>query len=68
MSSNERVDSPALEQNPHAQAGWEAALRELQHQAAHLEARGAVRGAVTLYDAIRIARAGGLTCEEHAAG
>ena len=63
MSSNERVDSPAREQNPHLQAGWEAALRELQHQAAHLEARGAVRAAVTLYDAIRIARAGGLDCE-----
>ena len=65
MSSNERVNSSAPEQNPHVQAGWEAALRELQHQAAHLEARGAVRGAVTLYDAIRIARAGGLNCEEH---
>jgi hypothetical protein len=39
--------------------GWEAALRELQRQAAHLEARGAVRAAVTLYDAIRIVRAHG---------
>ena len=63
MSSNERVDSPAQEQNPHVQAGWEAALREFQHQATHLESRGAVRAAVTLYDAIRIARAGGLSCE-----
>jgi len=68
MPSNERVYFPALEENPQAQAGWEAALRELQHQAAHLEARGAVRGAVTLYDAIRIVRAGGLNCEEHATG
>jgi triphosphoribosyl-dephospho-CoA synthetase len=44
-------------------AGWEAALQELLHQAKHLEERGATRGAVTLYDAIRIARAGGLKCE-----
>jgi len=48
--------------------GWDAALRELQHQAQHLEARGAHRAAVTLYDVIRIARLGGLDCEEHAAG
>jgi hypothetical protein len=68
MTSDKRVDSPTTEQNPHVQAGWEAALREIQHQAVHLEARGALRGAVTLYDAIRIARAGGLTCQEHAAG
>jgi hypothetical protein len=68
MSSNEPVDSPAREQNPHVQAGWEAALRELHHQAAHLEARGALRAAVTLYDAIRITRAGGLNCGEHATG
>ena len=46
--------------------GYDAALRELQHQAMHLEMRGAVRSAVTLYDAIRIARAGGLVCQEHA--
>ena len=44
---------------------FEAALRELRHQALHLEARGAHRAAVTLYDAIRIARAGGLPCQEH---
>jgi hypothetical protein len=42
--------------------GWDAALQEFQHQAWHLEQRGAFRGAVTLYDAIRIARAGGLPC------
>ena len=36
--------------------GWEAALRELRQQAAELEARGALRAAVTLYDAIRIVR------------
>lgn len=47
--------------------GWEAALRELHHQAVHLEERGAHRAAVTLYDAIRIARLGGLHCREHAA-
>lgn len=40
--------------------GWEAALRELRQQAAELEARGALRTAVTLYDAIRIVRAQGL--------
>ena len=47
------------------QQGFDAALRELRHQAVHLEARGALRAAVTLYDAIRIARAGGLPCTEH---
>jgi hypothetical protein len=49
------------------QKGFEAALDELQHQALHLEQRGAHRAAVTLYDAIRIARLGGLTCSEHSA-
>ncbi len=49
--------------SPEMRAGWEAALEELQHQAKHLEERGASRAAVTLYDAIRIARAGGLNCE-----
>jgi hypothetical protein len=58
---------PAIHADPQIQVGWEAALRELQHQAQHLEARGAFRGAVTLYDAIRIARAGGLPCKEHRA-
>jgi hypothetical protein len=56
-------DSP----NHYVQIGFEAALRELRHQAVHLEARGAHRAAVTLYDAIRIARLGGLHCQEHAA-
>jgi hypothetical protein len=65
MSSTERVGSPATERDPTLQAGWEAALQEFQHQAAHLEARGAHRAAVTLYDAIRITRAGGLRCQEH---
>jgi hypothetical protein len=68
MSSRDFSDSStASEINPHLQAGWLAALEELQHQAAHLEARGALRAAVTLYDAIRIARTGGLHCEEHRA-
>jgi hypothetical protein len=62
MSSTEQAGSAAAH-DPQRQ-GWEAALRELRHQAVHLEARGAVRSAVTLYDAIRIARAGGLACEE----
>lgn len=48
---------------PEMRAGWNAALSELEHQARHLESRGAVRGALTLYDSIRIARAGGLRCE-----
>ena len=63
MSSPENGHLEAAQDNTFVQAGWEAALRELQHQAAHLESRGAVRAAVTLYDAIRIARAGGLSCE-----
>jgi len=54
--------------DPLVQQGFEAALRELQHQALHLEQRGANRAAVTLYDAIRITRAGGLPCTEHAPG
>lgn len=65
MFSPERVESAALDFDAHSRAGWDAALQELQHQAAHLEARGAVRAAVTLYDAIRIARHGGLKCDEH---
>ncbi len=68
MTSTKWVGVPAISTDPQLQAGWEAALRELQHQAGHLEARGAVRAAVTLYDAIRIARAGGLRCEEHQTG
>jgi hypothetical protein len=69
MSASEHFGS-ATTQEPdlHHSEGWEAALRELQHQALHLEARGAHRAAVTLYDAIRIARLGGLHCSEHAAG
>ena len=47
------------------QDGWDAALCELHHQAIHLEARGAHRAAVTLYDAIRLTRSGGLNCEGH---
>jgi hypothetical protein len=50
------------------QAGWDAALEEFKHQALHLEVRGAARAAVTLYDAIRIAREGGLNCQEHQTG
>jgi hypothetical protein len=68
MSSTEQLTAHAPRTDPQTNPGWEAALLELQHQAAHLEARGAHRGAVTLYDAIRIARAGGLKCEEHTAG
>ncbi len=61
MSSTEQVAAAAYEYLQ----GWEAALRELQHQAMHLEQRGALRAAVTLYDAIRVARAGGIACLEH---
>jgi hypothetical protein len=67
MSSSKRVGPPGSESDSYLQPGWDAALRELQHQAAHLEARGALRAAVTLYDAIRIARSGGLDCGEHQA-
>jgi hypothetical protein len=63
MSFSENGHFEAAQDNTSVQAGWETALRELQHQATHLEARGALRAAVTLYDAIRIARAGGLHCE-----
>jgi len=63
MSPSTRAGSQPAENNTFVQAGWEAALQEIQHQATHLEARGALRGAVTLFDAIRIARAGGLNCE-----
>ncbi|MDQ3811708.1 MAG: hypothetical protein M3336_15615, partial [Chloroflexota bacterium] len=49
--------------SPEMRRGWEAAIAELEHLAVHLEARGAFRGALTLYDAIRVARAGGLGCE-----
>jgi hypothetical protein len=66
MSTTEQASSAAA--HDPLREGWEAALRELQHQAVHLEARGAHRAAVTLYDAIRIARAGGLTCEDHSTG
>jgi hypothetical protein len=65
MSSSKRVGQTATEPDPRNLAGWEAAIQELLHQAGHLEARGAHRAAVTLYDAIRIARLGGLPCEEH---
>ena len=68
MSSIENGHLQGAKDNNFVQAGWEAALREIQHQATHLEARGALRAAVTLYDAIRITRAGGLNCEEHARG
>ena len=66
MKSHEQFGAPATCTERQQQPGWDAALRELQHQAQHLEARGAIRAAVTLYDAIRIARTGGLRCEEHA--
>jgi hypothetical protein len=66
MSSSGPVEpkpTPPDLHNVELRAGWEAALSELQHQAMHLEQRGAYRAAATLYDAIRIARAGGLPCE-----
>jgi hypothetical protein len=65
MSSTGHIGDPMAPEphNVELSAGWEAALTELQHQAMHLEQRGAHRAAVTLYDAIRIARRGGLPCE-----
>jgi hypothetical protein len=65
MAFGGQVGSSGNGQDPRLEPGFEAALRELRHQAIHLEARGAHRAAVTLYDAIRIARAGGLVCQEH---
>jgi hypothetical protein len=62
MSMSEPA-APALDFTPEMLTGWQAALAELQHQAEHLESRGALRAAVTLFDAVRIARAGGLNCE-----
>jgi len=59
MTNNDPITDPSVRK------GFESALRELQHQAIHLEERGANRAAVTLYDAIRIARLGGLHCEVH---
>ena len=50
------------ELNTEHRAGWEAALKEIEHQAQHLQDRGA-GAAEILREAVRIARAGGLTCE-----
>jgi hypothetical protein len=49
--------------NVEQRAGWEAALRELEHQAVHLEIDGHPDAAETLFTAVEIARAGGLRCE-----
>ena len=57
MSSPEQVGSSATN---YVKQGWDAALSELRQQAAQLEARGAIRSAVTLYDAIRMVEAGGV--------
>ena len=57
MSSSSKQPCPPAQE--YINEGWEAALRELRQQAAHLEARGAHRAAVTLYDAIRLIRARG---------
>jgi len=56
MSSSS--NPPCLPAQDYISEGWEAALRQLQLQAERLEARGAHRAAVTLYDAIRLVRAG----------
>jgi hypothetical protein len=61
MNTNEQVGDA----DRYVQLGFEAALKELRHQAVHLEERGAYGSAVTLYDAIRIVRAGGFPCKEH---
>lgn len=61
MSSPKRAGSAASD---YVKQGWEAALTELRNLAAQLEARGAIRSAVTLYDAIRILEAEGLPREE----
>jgi hypothetical protein len=63
MNTSKQVCDP----DRYVQLGFEAALNELRHQAIHLEERGAYGSAMTLYDAIRIARTGGLPCERHSA-
>jgi hypothetical protein len=57
MSSSSQQPCPPAQD--YINAGWEAALTELRQEAAQLEARGAHRAAVTLYDAIRLIRARG---------
>jgi len=49
--------------NVEQHAGCEAALRELEHQAVHLEIDGQPDAAEILFTAVEIARAGGLRCE-----
>ena len=61
MSSPQQVGSAASD---YVKQGWDAALSEMRHLAAQLEARGALRSAVTLYDAIRIVEAGGLPAQD----
>ena len=55
MSSPTNQSGPSAEH--YVRLGWEAALRELHELATALEARGANRAAVTLYDAVRLVRA-----------
>jgi hypothetical protein len=45
------------------QTGWDAALKEIEHQAEHLEERGERSAAEILREVVRVARAGGLNCE-----
>ena len=52
-----------VELNTEHKAGWEAALKEMEHQAEHFEQRGARGAADILREAVRVARAGGLNCE-----
>ena len=51
------------ELNTEQKAGWEAALKEIEHQAWHHEQLGARGAAEILREAVRVARAGGLGCE-----
>jgi hypothetical protein len=59
------TDQPADlgELNVTLSAGWQAALRELEHQATHLEIDGKPDAADALFTAVEITRAGGLQCE-----
>jgi hypothetical protein len=63
-------DDPRLALDPTRNAGWEAALREIEHQALHWDTpeHGDIGRLIAeaLRSAVAIARAGGLDCEHRA--
>ena len=52
-----------MQRKTDVQTGWDAALKEIEHQAEHLEERGERSAAEILREVVRVARAGGLNCE-----